>query len=701
MDSALAAEPEAPRISDRTLRRLAWVAVIAVAVGFAIQVVFAVLNRHVQAGENAGWSATGVVGFVAFLPLLGFPIVGFILAIKIPRNWIGWIMLGIGLSMAMPLDAMAHYALLTRHGEIPGGTLMEAIAGPFWVPLIGLAGIFLVLLFPDGHLPSPRWKWFARLAGATLVCSMLLVLVEPGTFDTLPGYSNPLGLSWIDPFLLVILFIPIAIVGAAVSLVQRFRRSSGVERLQLKWLAAAVAVMATTYLIVEPLSVVFTSTQAETTWLPVVQAFALFTFGLIPVAIGFAVLRYRLYDIDVVINRAVLVGVMAVFITVVYIGVVVGVGAVVGNAGSALLSAIAAAIVALAFQPVRRRAQRFADRLVYGERATPYEVLSEFSGRLSGAFATDDLLPRMVRILGEGTGAARADVWLTAGDELRPAAHWPDEAPVLDPVPTSALRDGLVPVLHQGEQLGALSIEKRPGEAVSPTEEKLIEDLAAQAGLVLRNAGLIEDLRLSRQRLVAAQDEERRKIERNLHDGAQQQLVALAVQLKVARTMLDRDAAKAGELLETLQGSATDALEDLRDLARGIYPPLLADKGLAAALEAQARKAALPVTVDTEVLGRYPREVESTLYFCALEALNNVAKYANASAARVHLAQTDGHVSFEVSDDGRGFDPKTNAYGTGLQGMADRLAALGGTLTVRSSPGSGTIVAGALPITSR
>ena len=156
---------------------------------------------------------------------------------------------------------------------------------------------------------------------------------------------------------------------------------------------------------------------------------------------------------------------------------------------------------------------------------------------------------------------------------------------------------------------------------------------------MLRNAALIDDLRRSRQRLVAAQDEERRKIERNLHDGAQQQLVALAVQLKLARTFVDRDPARAGEMLDGLQGSATSALEDLRDLARGIYPPLLADKGLAAALDAQARKAAVPVTVDSESLGRYPREVESTLYFCALEALNNVAKYAEASAARVHLAQ--------------------------------------------------------------
>jgi signal transduction histidine kinase len=486
------------------------------------------------------------------------------------------------------------------------------------------------------------------------------------------------------------------IVGAAISLIQRYRRSSGIERLQLKWLAAAVSVVAVTYLVVEPLSAAV-GFQNNEAWLSALQGFALFTFGLIPVAIGFAVLRYRLYEIDVVINRAVLFGSMAVFITVVYVGIVAGVGALAGSGGSPLVSALAAAIVAIAFQPARRRAQRFADRLVYGKRATPYEVLSAFSERLASAYGDEDLLPRMARILGEGTAAERADVWLKEGDLLRPVAGWPTEAPALPAVPVDNA-PGLVPVRHQGELLGALSITKRPGEQISPTEERLIADLASQAGLVLRNAALIADLRSSRQRLVAAQDEERRKIERNLHDGAQQQLVALAVQLKLARTLLERDPARAGQMLDGLQGSATSALEDLRDLARGIYPPLLADKGLAAALDAQARKAAVPVTVESDGLGRYPREVESTLYFCALEALNNVAKYAEASSARVHLAQTDGHVSFTVTDDGRGFDPARIGYGTGLQGMADRLAALGGTLKVRSTPGDGTTVAGALPV---
>jgi signal transduction histidine kinase len=235
-------------------------------------------------------------------------------------------------------------------------------------------------------------------------------------------------------------------------------------------------------------------------------------------------------------------------------------------------------------------------------------------------------------------------------------------------------------------------------DPLSPSGERLMADLASQAGLVLRNVRLIEEIRSSRRRLVTAQDEERRKIERNLHDGAQQQLVALAVQLKLARSVLDRDPAKAGELLDTLQGAAADALEDLRDLARGIYPPLLADKGLPVAIEAQARKALLPVTVDSDGLGRFEPDVESAVYFSCLEALQNVAKYAKASHVVVRLAQANGTLSFEVRDDGDGFDPASTGYGTGLQGIADRLAALGGELVVTSAPGDGTAVAGRLPV---
>jgi signal transduction histidine kinase len=250
-----------------------------------------------------------------------------------------------------------------------------------------------------------------------------------------------------------------------------------------------------------------------------------------------------------------------------------------------------------------------------------------------------------------------------------------------------------------------LTVAKAPNDPLTIEEDRLVDDLAAQAGLVLRNVRLteelranLEELRASRQRLVAAQDVERRRIERNIHDGAQQQLVALAVQARMAESLAGTDAERARDLLRTLQTGLQSALDDLRDLARGIYPPLLADQGLVAAVEAQARRSAMQVSVDAAGVERYPQELEAAVYFCILEALQNVAKYADASTVAVRLEGAPGELRFEVRDDGRGFDPATTAHGTGVQGMVDRLAAIGGEVSVTSAPGQGTTVLGSLPL---
>jgi signal transduction histidine kinase len=239
---------------------------------------------------------------------------------------------------------------------------------------------------------------------------------------------------------------------------------------------------------------------------------------------------------------------------------------------------------------------------------------------------------------------------------------------------------------------------------LSPIEQKLVDDLAHQAGLVLKNVGLsadlrarLQELRASRQRLVSAQDLERRRLERNLHDGAQQHLVALKVKLGLAEMILGRDPAKAAAILVQLKSDADEALKTLRDLARGIYPQLLADMGLVVALESQARKATLPVRVEAEGVGRYAQDVEATVYFCVLEALQNVQKYANASEAVVRLRESEGTLVFEVADDGAGFDASSVRKGAGLTNMNDRVDALGGSIQVSSQHGAGTCVRGALP----
>ena len=404
---------------------------------------------------------------------------------------------------------------------------------------------------------------------------------------------------------------------------------------------------------------------------------------------------------------------LAAFITAVYVGIVVGVGTLVGSGGkpNLVLSIVATAIVAVAFQPVHERVQKLANRLVYGKKATPYEVLSQFSERVAESYAADEVLPRMARVLADGTGAIRTGVWLRTGDSVHEAASWPDAPSRIEPLdlvagglPEMPGTDGAVPVQHQGELLGALTFTKRPGEPLTPVEEKLLLDLASQAGLVLKNVGLtdelqrrLKDLRASRQRLVAAQDDERRRLERNLHDGAQQNLVALKVKLGLAEMLADKDVRKSRMLLSELQADADAALDTLRSLARGIYPPLLADRGLIAALESHARKATVPTQVEADGIGRYQQDIEAAVYFCCLEALQNVQKYALATRAVLKLADSDGLLDFEISDDGAGFDMASVKPGAGVMNMTDRLDALGGSFEMASSPGHGTWIHGSLP----
>jgi signal transduction histidine kinase len=264
--------------------------------------------------------------------------------------------------------------------------------------------------------------------------------------------------------------------------------------------------------------------------------------------------------------------------------------------------------------------------------------------------------------------------------------------------------DRVAPVTHQGELLGALAVKKKRGETMRPVEQKLLNDLAGQAGLVLKNVGLnrellarLEDLRASRQRLVTAQDEERRRLERNIHDGAQQHLVALKVKVGLAESLSDKES-RARPILGQLKHEADEAIENLRELARGIYPPLLASEGLGPALRAHARRLTFPLELNVDGIPRLPKETEAAIYFCCTEALQNVTKYAQASHAELRLSREDGLLRFMIADDGQGFNAASVAASSGLQNMRDRVEALGGRLNVTSRPGQGTTVEGELPV---
>jgi len=684
-------------MSDRTL---VWVFRVIAAIGGALAVIGSVVIIAV-AGFGSWWS-----GFFAFVALFSVFFAVFVWPVvsQQPRNVVVWTMAasaffgGLGLvtsagaAMLVGDDANLVGLVLRGSGVIPAD-LPSAVA---WILVISepamVVAIFLwltfgLLLFPDGRLPSPRWRWVGVLGAAGMV-----VIAAALAWSYRPWSSEPTG---VDIPILDAGFVALmlAVVLSLAALIVRLRRSSGATRDQFKWVVWGASIFVPTMVAV---SILGGTRYQDLMLVPVMVASAIM-LG----AYGIAVGRYRLFDIDVVISRTVVAAGLAGFITVVYAVLVGAVGLVVGfGTGAALpLSIAATVVVALLFQPVRLRMRRWADRLVYGERATPYEVLSRFSERMRDTVATEDVIPQMAQLLTQGTGATQATVWMKSGNELRPVASWPENDPMPTPVGTSGELsvpgvDHVAPVEHDGELLGAVTVTMPRGEALTATEERLVDDVASQAGLVLRNARLIQQLRSSRQRLVSAQDEERRRLERDLHDGAQQQIIGVKIKLGLARRV--DDAAKRDEMLYALMEDTDEAIQSLRDLAHGIYPPLLEAMGLEAALTARTAKAPVAVSVSAAGVGRYSREVEAAVYFCVLESAQNAVKHAEADSVAVTLQHGDGRLVFEVADGGTGFDPETQIPGRGLVNMADRLDALGGTLDVRSTPEKGTTIIGTL-----
>jgi signal transduction histidine kinase len=671
-------------MASRAGRWLAWGSLVG-SLLLALAALYLVTHLPAQVPANRRPSNTD---FTYALLALAFSILGAFLASRRDRNPVAWMACAIGLGINLAGFA-AVYELAAEYapGRYPGGRLATIAGSAGWDIGLGIAVTFLPLLFPDGRLVSRRLRPVAWLAAIGIALLVLGDWLSP--IPELPGIGAAIG----GVALFALLAVTVAVIG---SLVVRYRRGGAVERLQLKWFMAAAISLGLT-LVVE------TILQAFHVVLPGLDlAFNLIVFGL-PASIAIAVLKYRLYEIDLVINRALVYGALAFFIAAVYVAIVVGIGDLIRSRGqfSLALSILATALVALAFQPVRRRIERWANQLVYGTRSTPYEALAEFSNRVASAYPDEEVLSRLARVLVQGTGATVASVWMRRSGDPFAAATWPESEPPLRPGDA----DRAVQVRHQGDLLGELVIKKRTGEPLTLVEDKLLTDLAAQAGQLLRNVRLTAELqarvreveaqavelRISRQRIVAAQDAERRRLERNIHDGAQQHLVALAVKIRLATSMVKRDPARARVSLIELEEQTSEALETLRQLARGLYPPTLREHGLVEALRQHSEVSALGV-------GRYDPELEAAVYFCCLEALQNAAKHSHAANVRVRLEERAGQLHFAVVDDGVGFNPAQQRTASGLQNMTDRIASLGGRLSVESRPGRGTTISGELPI---
>lgn len=563
-------------------------------------------------------------------------------------------------------------------------------------------GVMLTLavlpVFPDGKPAASRWRWLAptmlTVIGLTMFGlfwqgrpSSQIPLVE--TQDTHGGFSS-ITAAFVTlgyPLTFLLGFVSIA------ALVGRYRRSVGEERQQFRWVvwgASVFGVLMMGALLFDELG----NRVEISLYLGAVALVMLIS------SFGIAIGKYRLYDIDAVISRTLVYGSLALLIGVIYVAIAVLPWVVLGSEAhnNTWLGIAATVVVAVSFQPLRRRMERLANRVVFGRRATPYEVLSTFS---QGISAVDpSVLTELAKSLAEGTTAVSASIWSGRSGNRHCIAAWP-EIPVEEP----EADDAVAVVTHDGEELGLVALVLPAGQSFPPTDRRLLDQVAGGLGLALRNLRLTEDLRsrveelaASRRRIVAVQDETRRRLERDLHDGAQQRLVALKIKVGIGASIADKAGLEDVKgVLDTVRAETDQTIDSVRDFARGIYPPLLEAEGLEQALNAQARKLPIPVTVQAAGLGRYPKGQEATVYFCVLEALQNAIKHSKAGSVQVVLSEEDGELSFVVRDDGVGFEP-ARGDGGGLVNMSDRLDALGGALDVTTAPGRGTEIRGRLPM---
>ncbi|MGH9136190.1 MAG: sensor histidine kinase [Acidimicrobiales bacterium] len=572
-------------------------------------------------------------------------------------------------------------------GVVPADLPLDAsiplwVMNWLWVPAPVLAVTMLPLVFPDGRLPSRRWRPVVAAAAAGAAMLVVAFVVDAWPTGDWTAEDDPA----VSAVLTAVggLTVLAAAVASLVALALRWRHADAAHRRQFQPVGLTAALLALVAVATYPWQQV---------WVPAV----LLAFVALLVAYGLAVARYRLHDIEPFLGRAAVAAILSVMVAAVYAVVVIGVGGLAGRPfDNVLLPIVAVAVVALLIEPARRRARRLVDRLLYRADTDRTEVLSRVAAHANTSATAADVLAEVTRLLVRSTGAERAEAWLDT-DPAAPAAA----AGASD---ETAATLG-VEVAHQGERFGELRLYARAVTDLVADAPQLVADVAHALGVVLRNDQLtaqlrdqLDELQASRRRLVEAHDHGRRSLERDIHDGAQSRLIALRLRLGVARSLAGGhdDQRLAGEL-DDLGHEVDAAVRSLRDLARGLAPPILEQSGPAAALQAHSRGLPIPVEVTAHGPGRYRPAVEGAVYFCCLEAIQNAIRHSNASTVTVDLYGDGTTLWFSVCDDGTGFDPNLARSGTGLANIDDRVSALGGCTRITSTPGTGTSVRGEIP----
>ncbi len=662
-----------------------------------------------------GWPASLPQGFVpwpgqaiAVVGAAGIPVLAGLVASRRPENPYGWVWCGFGLAHSVLLTSRAYMSVATAGPELPARPFVAVLGDVGWVLWLALIP-FVLLLFPTGALPSRRWRWVAR----TSVLGGILVL-GAGMFAprlAIVPLENPLAAP--DPWgerLLVLADVGVylvfaSIIASAASLIPRYRAATETERRQLAWFGYAAAVIALSFAI-DPFL------QLPDPWDAVHETTAL---GVLYVAIGIAILRHGLYDIDRVINRTLVYGTLTACLLATYVLVVGYLGSVFRVQGNAAVSLAATGLVAVLFAPLRDRLQQAVNRLMYGQRADPYAVVSQLGRRLESALAPEAVLPTIVESIAQALKLPQVEIWFTEGPTIRLGAvhgHAPAVSRVGGATELSGVR-GIALVLtltHRGQTVGALCVAPRhTGAGLSRADRRLLRDLATQVGPATHAVGLtaelrsrLNDLRRSRERLVAAQQEERLRIHRDLHDGLGPVLASIRLRLEACLDSVPQTAPALTADLERLHELVGRATADIRTLVHDLHPPELAQLGLVGTLHQHCDRVSRETGIDVRFEASpdlcAPPATQVALLRIAQEALVNVDKHAGADRVEVRLEECGTELRLSIRDDGVGLDEERRGDGAGIASMQTRSELLGGTLQLGGGPWAGTLVTARIPV---
>jgi len=648
-----------------------------------IGLVLLFLNR--DAPRSSRW---GFWGFQSLMGLLSGS-TGILITRRHPHHPIGWMLLAAGFFSVLTglSEEFAIYALYIRTDWLPLATVFAGAFNWLWVISYALMAIYIPLLFPNGRFENPRWRIVAYLGAAWMVLGAAWIVILPGSMPNNGGLENPFGLealrgtaaAAIGPHLGVPLLGTFLMLAAGCSLVLRYRRAREITtRQQLKWLAYAALLM--------PFAGMIGHLPG---FVPNLLVFAFAAAA--PLAVAVAVLRYRLYDIDVLINRTLVYGALTALVLGVYALVVVATGAIAQAQSSSTAATAAVVVVAILFHPARARLQQGVNRLLYGERDAPLAVLSQLGKHIESALSPEDMLSALAETVAKALKLPYVAIVLGNEDpaivaEFGRPTHY-----------TAAF-----PIVYRGQTAGRLLVAPRqPGDAFNDTDRALLENIARQAGAAAHAARLTSDLRRSQQRLVTAREEERRRLRRDLHDDLGPRLASMTLTIDAAMRQLRQNPNRAEEMLRVLKAQAQTAVQEIRYLVNDLRPPALDELGLAAALRESATRYAqsgVRFSVDApDPLPPLPAAVEVATFRIAQEAITNTVRHANARSCRVRIQPQPDHLYVVVEDDGQGL-PEGLQLGVGLRSMRERVAELGGRLTLENREGGGAIVRAWLPL---